>query len=65
MITNKTQETCPGFGEFSKGVPSYAGAKFEQPDTFARNSDPIYDSIEKVQPAEQEDPSEDPQIAIY
>lgn len=64
-MTIKKVEVCPGFGEQEKVITPYSGDKFDPSITIARNSDPIYDFVDKTQSGELEEPSEDAQIAIY
>lgn len=60
-MTIKKVEICPGFSEQEKAITPYSGEKFDPSIMSARNTDPVYDSAEEVQPTE----DEDPQIGIY
>lgn len=64
-MTIKSVEFCPGFGELAKGSDPYSGKKFIDPTITARNSDPIYDSVEEVQPVEEREDPSDSQPGIY
>ena len=64
-MTIKNVEFCPGFGELAKGSAPYSGEKFGPPAADKRISDPIYDSEEKAQSTESDEPSEGTPTGIY